>query len=70
VRNRNLWTLSTSLDALTYEDFASDEVEKSHILYPCSGESSKEGTVEAENSIGLLQALFRIQRMIELDLRV
>jgi hypothetical protein len=62
-----------TVDALAYEHCASAKAESPDVPYSGSfhaGEAPIECPDGAQNSIGLVQSLFRIQRMIEPDLRV
>ena len=70
---QNFMDTVDGFDALTYECYASEKAENFDIphsgIFRARG-TSMEGAAGEQNSFGLVQALFHIQRMIEPDLRV
>jgi hypothetical protein len=70
---QNLMDTVDEIDALIYEPHASAEAGESGIPYSGSSRTRKtsiEGATGEQDSIGPVQALFCIQRMVELGLRI
>lgn len=69
---QNFMDTVDEFDALAYEICAPVKADNTGARYSgscCVGETSIEGAAGDQNAIGLVQSLFQIQQMIELDLR-